>query len=113
MRSTIIKNDSNDGRRPFYGGPTLHVRSYDAINSGDRPVVRGDISFYLDLARRTGGEVLEIGVGTRRVALELAKAGFRVTGIDLSPDMLAIAAEKATARDLARELLLECGDMRS
>jgi 2-polyprenyl-3-methyl-5-hydroxy-6-metoxy-1,4-benzoquinol methylase len=82
-------------RRPFYVGETLHLRSYGSVNSGDRPVVRGDTCFYLDLARRAGGDVLEIGVGTGRVALELAKAGIRVTGLDLSADMLAIAAEKA------------------
>jgi len=99
--------------RPFYDGATLHVRSYDSMNSGDRPVRRGDVSFYLDLARRAGGEVLEIGVGTGRVALQLAKAGVRVTGLDLSPDMLAIAAEKAAASRLVERLRLERGDMRN
>jgi SAM-dependent methyltransferase len=44
------------------------------------------MSFYLDLARSAGGDVLEIGVGTGRVALELAKAGIRVTGLDLSAE---------------------------
>jgi ubiquinone/menaquinone biosynthesis C-methylase UbiE len=71
-----------------HAGATLHVRSYDSINSSDRPVLRGDISFYLDLAHYAVGDVLEIGVGTGRVALELAKAGIRVTGLDLSADML-------------------------
>jgi SAM-dependent methyltransferase len=103
----------NDRRRAFYAGATLHVRSYDSINSSDRPVLQGDISFYLDLAHHAGGDVLEIGVGTGRVALELVKAGIRVTGLDLSADMLAVASERATAGGLAQRLRLECGSMRS
>jgi methylase of polypeptide subunit release factors len=64
-------------RRSFYDGSTLNVRIYDSIDHGSRPVLRGDIAFYRDLADRTSGEVLEIGVGTGRVAVELAKAGIR------------------------------------
>lgn len=110
MRSESVENPV---QRPFYDGATLHVRSYDSINCDDRPALRGDISFYLDLARRAGGDVLEIGVGTGRVALELAREGIGVTGLDLSADMLAIAAEKAAANGLVERLRLECGDMRS
>ena len=98
--------------QPFYGGATLHVRSYDSINPGDGPVIRGDAPFYLDLARRVGGEVLEIGVGTGRVALQLARAGVQVTGLDASPDMLAIAVEKTASAGLADRLRLERADMR-
>src|SRR6266436_6637316 len=110
MRSAPVADDM---RRAFYAGATLHVRSYDSINNSDRPVLQGDISFYLDLANHAGGDVLEIGVGTGRAALELAKAGIRVTGLDLSADMLAVASERATAGGLAQRLRLECGDMRS
>src|SRR5438445_7262271 len=53
-----------------------------------------DVDFYLNLARATGGPILELGVGTGRVALPLAKAGYSVTGIDTSEAMLAIAREK-------------------
>jgi SAM-dependent methyltransferase len=100
-------------RRPFYAGATLHVRSYDSINSGDGPAIRGDARFYLDLARRAGGEVLEIGVGTGRVALQLAAAGIRVTGVDASDAMMAIAAEKAASAGVADRLRLERVDMRT
>ncbi len=98
--------------RPFYDGATLHVRSYDSIH-GDRPVVQGDARFYLDLARRAGGEVLEVAVGTGRVALPLAAAGVSVTGVDASPSMLAIAAVKVGAADLAERVRLHLGDMRA
>jgi 2-polyprenyl-3-methyl-5-hydroxy-6-metoxy-1,4-benzoquinol methylase len=103
MRSARVANDM---RRPFYAGATLHVRSYDSINRSDRPVLRGDISFYLDLARRAGRDVLEVGVETGRVAIKLAKSRIQVTGLDLSADMLAIAAEKATTSGLTQGLRL-------
>jgi 2-polyprenyl-3-methyl-5-hydroxy-6-metoxy-1,4-benzoquinol methylase len=44
--------------------------------------------------------ILDIGCGTGRHALELAKRGYRVTGIDLSEPMLRRAKEKATAENL-------------
>jgi ubiquinone/menaquinone biosynthesis C-methylase UbiE len=98
---------------PFYAGMTLHVRSYDSMNSYDRDVIRGDAAFYEDLAHRAGGEVLEIDVGTGRVAMQLVAAGLRVTGLDASAAMLAIAAEKAAATGMADRLTLACADMRS
>jgi ubiquinone/menaquinone biosynthesis C-methylase UbiE len=104
---------ADDIRRSFYDGTSLHIRIYDSIHHSDRPVLRGDIAFYRDLAQRANGDVLEIGVGTGRVAVELAKAGLRVTGLDLSAAMLAIAAEKAAASGVADRLRLERSDMRN
>ena len=100
-------------RRTLYDGTTLHIRIHDSVNHSDRPVLRGDIQFYRNLAQRANGEVLEVGVGTGRVAVELAKAGIRVTGLDISEAMLAIAAEKGAASTVADRLRLECGDMRN
>ena len=105
--------DDNQPPRSFYGDTTQHVRCYDSINNDERPFVNGDTRFYLDLARRTGGEVLEIGVGTGRVALRLAEAGLHVTGLDASSAMLAIAAEKAAAAGVMDQLQLQLGDMRA
>lgn len=49
-----------------------------------------DVPFYLRATEDLGdGEVLELGVGDGRVAVPLAEAGRRVTGVDLSPTMLA------------------------
>ncbi|HOC25794.1 MAG TPA: class I SAM-dependent methyltransferase [bacterium] len=53
-----------------------------------------DLPFYLDLADRFGDPVLEIGAGTGRITLELARAGHEVCGIDDSARMLAIAGRK-------------------
>lgn len=70
-----------------------------------------DIDFYLNLAKRTGSPILELGVGTGRVALPLAKAGFQVTGIDISEAMLAAARKKLDGAVGKRARLVE-GDLR-
>jgi SAM-dependent methyltransferase len=53
-----------------------------------------DIPFYISLARETGGPVLELACGSGRVAIPLARAGFEVTGLDLSERMLAMGRQK-------------------
>jgi len=47
-----------------------------------------DVERYLELAALSGGPVLELCCGTGRVAIPLARAGFQVTGVDLSAAML-------------------------
>jgi ubiquinone/menaquinone biosynthesis C-methylase UbiE len=105
--------DKTQPPRSFYDDTTLHIRCYDSINNDERAVVHGDTAFYRDLAHHAGGDVLEIGVGTGRVALRLAASGLQVTGLDASSAMLSIAAEKATAAGLADRLRLQLADMRS
>ncbi len=39
-------------------------------------------------------QLLEVGIGTGRIAVPLAEAGVRVTGIDIAPKMLAVLREK-------------------
>ncbi len=45
-------------------------------------------------------EILDVGTGTGEIALLLAEVGHRVTGVDISRGMLAVAREKAEERDL-------------
>lgn len=74
-----------------------------------------DIPLYRGLAARQGGCVLEVCCGTGRVLLPLAAAGNRVTGLDASAAMLALAAGKLHAAGAvveSRVHLVE-GDMRS
>ncbi|TAG69184.1 MAG: class I SAM-dependent methyltransferase [Oscillatoriales cyanobacterium] len=51
---------------------------------------RNDIFFYLDMANRFGGPILEAGCGTGRILLPLARAGFEIVGFDINTSRLAI-----------------------
>jgi SAM-dependent methyltransferase len=57
----------------------------------------GDVELYRALARRTGGPIIELAVGTGRVAVPLAADGHDVVGVDLDPAMLARARARAKA----------------
>ena len=74
------------------------ARYYD-LDLADDP---GDIDLYRALAARTGGPVLELGVGTGRIAVPLAESGLRVVGVDRDPAMLARAARRWAERGAAR-----------
>lgn len=70
-----------------------------------------DVPFYVELARAKDGPVVELAVGTGRVAVPVAReTGRKVLGIDLEPAMLARARERAAAAGVDVELRL--GDMR-
>lgn len=73
----------------------------------------GDVEFYLDLAVASGGPAVELGVGTGRIAIPTAAAGVEVIGIDLAPEMLAVARARAEAAGVASRLRLVEGDMRT
>jgi SAM-dependent methyltransferase len=89
--------------------------SYDAIarlyDAWSRSVVE-DIAFYVEEARRSGGPVVELGVGTGRIAVPIAQAGIDVVGIDSSAGMLAVARERAETAGVADRLNLCLGDLR-
>lgn len=53
-----------------------------------------DILFFVEEAKSAGSPVLEIGIGTGRLALCLAAAGIEVVGIDASPGMLGVLSRK-------------------
>jgi SAM-dependent methyltransferase len=57
--------------------------------------VTEDIAFYVDRALESGGPVLEVGVGSGRIAVPTALAGIEVVGVDVSEDMLDLAWAKA------------------
>jgi SAM-dependent methyltransferase len=54
-----------------------------------------DIPFYIEEARSSGGPVLELGCGTGRVAIPIARAGIEIVGLDSSTEMLRVARRKA------------------
>ncbi len=70
-----------------------------------------DVEFYVGLARQVDGPLVELAVGTGRVAIPVAQAtGRGVIGIDSSPAMLEQALAKAA--DAGVDLDLRLGDMR-
>jgi SAM-dependent methyltransferase len=56
----------------------------------------GDLDLYLALASRFDGPIVELGVGTGRIAAPLAAAGHEVVGVDADPAMLARARGRAS-----------------
>lgn len=70
-----------------------------------------DLLMYENFARRCGSPVLELGCGTGRVALHLARAGFLVTGLDTSLGMLTIAREKIARAGLKKRVRLVEADL--
>ncbi len=75
--------------------------------------MREDIDFYVDEAKRSGGPVVELGVGTGRIAIPIAQAGVDVIGVDSSEGMLAVAREAAADEGVAERLDLRAGDLRA
>jgi SAM-dependent methyltransferase len=85
------------------------IARYYALEQAEQ---NDDLPFFLDLARRTGGPVLDLGGGDGRVAEVLAKAGLEVTLVETSAAMLDLARRRFTQRS-ARQVRLTQGDMRS
>jgi SAM-dependent methyltransferase len=78
--------------REGWDGWDAYAPFYDWENA--RTLGRRDVPFWRRLAGRARGYVLELGCGTGRVSLPLARAGVRLVGIDRSTSML----ERASAR---------------
>jgi SAM-dependent methyltransferase len=85
VRSTW-KRTLRHGTRALYEDAAL----YDALYRRWTRHAR----FYAELAARHGGPVLELGAGTGRVAVEIARRGVDVVGVEAVPAMLARARER-------------------
>jgi SAM-dependent methyltransferase len=90
---------------------------YDWENS--QTVGRRDIAFWSDFARRASSRqglsrslILELGCGTGRVAIPVAKSGATVIGIDRSASMLARARARVKRTRLRSRVHLIRGDIR-
>jgi SAM-dependent methyltransferase len=59
-----------------------------------------DLPLWRELAERAAGPVLDIGAGTGRVAMDLARRGYDVTAIDSDPELVHELAARARKRDL-------------
>jgi len=83
---------------------------YDLLHSS----YNADLPTYLDLAEEYGDPILELGSGTGRLLIPLARAGYRVTGLDCAEDMFALCRKKLEAENGAtrERVTLVNGDMR-
>ena len=85
----------------------LAAKFYDLFGSKD------DLEFYKELAVQSGASALELGVGTARVAIPLARAGVGIVGLDNSEYMLEVARAKLAKEPKAVQdrVTLMRGDM--
>lgn len=92
--------------------PNVYLYSakyYDFLNESHE--IEGDIDFYKDLIP-SDANVLDVGCGTGRVSIILAKRGNDVTGIDLSESMLVEFENKiAQNPDIADKIRLHLSNM--
>jgi ubiquinone/menaquinone biosynthesis C-methylase UbiE len=74
--------------------------------------VTEDIEFYVEEAVRSGGPIVELAVGTGRIAVPIAAAGIPVIGVDQSAGMLSVARRYAEEQSVEKLLDLRVGDLR-
>ncbi len=79
-------------KREGWQGWDTYAPFYDWENA--RTLGRRDVPFWQSVALQSKGPVLELGCGTGRISLPLAKAGVKVVGIDRSAPMLERAARR-------------------
>jgi SAM-dependent methyltransferase len=92
----------------------LETSPYDAIADLYDPWSRSvteDVPFYVAEARKAGGPVVELGVGTGRIAVPTATAGIRVIGVDSSAGMLDVCRRRAEEAGVVELLDLRLGDL--
>src|SRR5262245_42591953 len=84
---------------------------YDYVTTQSR---RQDVDFFVEMAQEAGGAVLEIGCGTGRVLIPIARAGLDITGLDRSTAMLAVCRRRLAQEPAAvqERVQLVQGDMR-
>jgi SAM-dependent methyltransferase len=86
---------------------------YDLFHPHERD--DSDVAYYCELARRDGGPVLELGAGTGRTLLPIARAGIEIHGLDTSARMLdALRSRLAAEPEAVRARIhVDHGDMRA
>src|SRR5689334_13447124 len=99
MTDTLSTGDDYDRFAPFYD---LEFAEFD-----------DDLRLYFAFAEHSGGPILELGCGTGRLVVPLAEAGYDVTGVDLSPAMLALATETVERAGVANSVTLLEDDIRT
>jgi SAM-dependent methyltransferase len=109
------------GRTESAGAADAYDRIAGVYDPWSRSVVE-DVAFYVAEARKAAGRtpgapaagpVVELGVGTGRIAVPIALAGVPVIGVDTSAGMLAVCRTRAEEAGVADLLDLRVGDFRT
>jgi SAM-dependent methyltransferase len=90
------------------------VSLYDSIAELYDPWSRSvteDVGFYVEEAKRGGDPVVELAVGTGRIAVPTAAEGIRVIGVDSSPGMLEVCRQRAELAGVSELVDLRLGDL--
>jgi SAM-dependent methyltransferase len=89
---------AHDWARDFFTGSFVDLW----LRAVGEEQTRAEVDFLEKALRLTpGAKVLDLACGGGRHALELAARGYRVTGVDLSPEFLAVARQRAAERQLS------------
>lgn len=94
------------GSSAHYEDPAYYTKTYKKRVD--------DVRYYVDLAATSGGPVLEYGCGNGRIAIPIARGGVRITGVDLSPPMLADLKKRLAKEppEVQERVTVRLGDMR-
>jgi SAM-dependent methyltransferase len=96
------------------GDPQARVSAYDSIAEIYDPWSRSvteDVRFYVAEAKRAGGPIVELAIGTGRIAVPTAAEGIPVIGVDSSPGMLEVCRRAGELAGVAELLDLRLGDL--
>lgn len=110
LPADLIDDLVDAGSREHYADAALYDYEYRRR--------RADVAFYRELAKRRlkpGDRILELGAGSGRVTVQLARAGFQVVALDASKPMLAKLRARVAAlpQPVARRITIVEGDLRS
>jgi ubiquinone/menaquinone biosynthesis C-methylase UbiE len=100
-----------DLRRVRGLGPSPYDTIAELYDPWSRSVVE-DVPFYVAEARKARGPIVELGVGTGRIAIPIAHQVIHVIGIDSSREMLATCQRRAEDAGVPDRIELRLGDLR-
>jgi SAM-dependent methyltransferase len=90
----MLENDYLEGYRD--------PQQYDLEDGG----YDADVSLTEQLAKEFGGPILDLACGTGTMAIRLARQGYAVTGVDIIPEMIEWAAQKAASQAVTVEWMV-------
>jgi ubiquinone/menaquinone biosynthesis C-methylase UbiE len=93
-----------DGHDPYREIAEFYDLEFDGFDA--------DVDLYRNYAEVVGSPILDLGCGTGRLLVPLARAGHQVTGIDSSPAMLERARERLEREHLTESVSLRLTDVR-